>query len=79
MSSNRFSPSPRRTAARRAPYAAALALGLSLTAAALTGCSTASKPPAAAGPAVSTSASAAPGVDSREWLTVGGGAARVRP
>ncbi|MFE2480053.1 dienelactone hydrolase family protein [Streptomyces sp. NPDC059389] len=73
MSSNRFPPSPRRTAARRAPYAAALALGLSLTAAALTGCSTASKPHAAAGPAVSTSASAAPGVDSRERLSVGGG------
>ncbi|MFI8262630.1 alpha/beta hydrolase family esterase [Streptomyces sp. NPDC085665] len=74
MSSNRFSPSLRRTATRRAPYAAALALGLSLTAAGLTGCSTASRPPAAAGPAVSTSASAtAPGVDSRERLTVGDG------
>ncbi|MER6775750.1 MULTISPECIES: dienelactone hydrolase family protein [unclassified Streptomyces] len=74
MSSNRVSPSPRRTATRRASYAAALALGLSLTAAGLTGCSTASRPPASAGPAVSTSVSApapAPGVDSRERLTVG--------
>ncbi|MEV0988536.1 PHB depolymerase family esterase [Streptomyces sp. NPDC049949] len=76
MSSNRFSPSPRRTATRCASYAAALALGLSLTAAGLTGCSAASRPPASAGPAVSTSVSApapAPGVDSRERLTVGDG------
>ncbi|MGW8782322.1 alpha/beta hydrolase family esterase [Streptomyces sp. NPDC055796] len=80
MSPNLFPPSRRRTAARRAgtrraSYAAALTLGLALTAAGLTGCSTQSRPSAAAGPAVSTSASApAPGVDSRERLTVDGGA-----
>ncbi|WP_406186852.1 alpha/beta hydrolase family esterase [Streptomyces sp. NBC_01006] len=68
MSSNRFS-----------PCAAAIALGLALTAAGLTGCSTAARPPAAAGPTSTLSASApapapaVPGVDSRERLTVDGG------
>ncbi|MFE5773837.1 alpha/beta hydrolase family esterase [Streptomyces sp. NPDC056485] len=82
--SNPFPPSSRRagarpSAARRAPYAAALALGLALTAAGLTGCSTGSRPPAAAGPGSTPSAShpasapAAPGVDSRERLSVDGG------
>ncbi|MFD7834266.1 alpha/beta hydrolase family esterase [Streptomyces sp. NPDC059761] len=59
------------------PYAAAcaLGLGLALTAAGLTGCSTAARPPAAAGPTSTPSASApaVPGVDSRERLTVDGG------
>ncbi|WP_078621997.1 alpha/beta hydrolase family esterase [Streptomyces sp. NRRL S-244] len=84
MSSNPFPPSPDRTGTRstrrtrrtprRIPYAAAVALGLALTAAGLGGCSTGARPPAAAGPAVSTSAAApAPGVDSRERLTVDGG------
>ncbi|MFF4293697.1 alpha/beta hydrolase family esterase [Streptomyces vinaceus] len=84
MSSNPSSPSPRRaparrTAARRASYAAALSLGLALTAAGLTGCSTEPRPPGAAGASATMSASArasapaAPGVDSRERLSVDGG------
>ncbi|MFF0218362.1 alpha/beta hydrolase family esterase [Streptomyces vinaceus] len=79
MSSNPSSPSPRRAAARRASYAAALSLGLALTAAALTGCSTAPGTPGAAGASATMSASApasapaAPGVDSRERLSVDGG------
>ncbi|MFJ3908681.1 alpha/beta hydrolase family esterase [Streptomyces vinaceus] len=80
MSSHLSSPSPRRAAARRAAtrrasYAAALSLGLALTAAGLTGCSTAPRAPgtAGAGATPSASAPAVPGVDSRERLSVDGG------
>ncbi|MFE6845493.1 alpha/beta hydrolase family esterase [Streptomyces sp. NPDC057686] len=68
-------PSPHRT--HRPRRAGALALGLAL-AAALTGCAANPRPPAAAGPTVSTTGSAsasgpASAVDGRERLTVDGG------
>ncbi|KPI17555.1 hypothetical protein OV450_2331 [Actinobacteria bacterium OV450] len=65
------SPFPRSPVSRRAPYRAALALALALTAG-LTGCAAKPQPPTAPGPAAGRSASPA-GVDSRERLTVDGG------